>query len=100
MNKVFAIASVVIKELIRRKDFYVLFVMTALITLILGSVNLFNDNEIVRYLKEICLLLIWISSFVIGPVPSPQTSASLPSRRQPPRRSRRAGRSHIDIDMI
>jgi len=66
MNNIFALAGVVIKELYRRKDFYVLFVMTALITLILGSVNLFNDNEIVRYLKEICLLLIWVSSFVIA----------------------------------
>ena len=38
MNNVFALAGVVIKELYRRKDFYVLFVMTALITIILGSV--------------------------------------------------------------
>ena len=34
MNTVFAIASVVIKELYRRKDFYVLFVLTALITVL------------------------------------------------------------------
>jgi len=66
MNNIFALAGVVIKELYRRKDFYVLFVMTALITLILGSVNLFNDDQIIRYLKEICLLLIWISSLVIA----------------------------------
>jgi Cu-processing system permease protein len=66
MNKVFAIASVVIKELYRRKDFYVLFVLTALITLVMGSANFFNDNKIVRYLREICLLLIWISSLVIA----------------------------------
>jgi len=31
-EQVFALASVVIKELSRRKDFYVLFVLTALIT--------------------------------------------------------------------
>jgi ABC-type transport system involved in multi-copper enzyme maturation permease subunit len=66
MTEIFAIAGVVIKELLRRKDFYVLFVMTALITLIIGSVNLFHDSRIVRYLKEICLLLIWISSLVIA----------------------------------
>jgi len=66
MNNVFALAGVVIKELYRRKDFYVLFVMIGLITLILGSVNLFNDDEIIRYLKEICLLLIWISSLVMA----------------------------------
>jgi hypothetical protein len=62
MNNITAIASVVIREMIRRKDFYVLFVLTVLITLVMGSVNFFNDGKIVRYLKEICLLLIWISS--------------------------------------
>ena len=66
MNEILAIAGVVIKELVRRKDFYVLFVLTALITLVMGSVNLFHDDRIVRYLKEICLLLIWICSLVIA----------------------------------
>jgi len=66
MNTIFAIAGIVVKELYRRKDFYVLFVLTALITLLLGSVSFFNDPKIVRYLKEICLLLIWISSLVIA----------------------------------
>jgi ABC-type transport system involved in multi-copper enzyme maturation permease subunit len=66
MNNAFAIAGVVIKEMYRRKDFYVLFVLTAAITLLLGSVDFFNDDRIVRYLKEICLLLIWISSVVIA----------------------------------
>jgi len=66
MDKVFALATVVIKELYRRKDFYVLFVLTALVTLVMGSANLFNDDKIVRYLKELCLLLIWVSGLVIG----------------------------------
>lgn len=66
MSNVLALAGVVIKELYRRKDFYVLFVLTALITLILGSIHFFNDDRIVRYLKDGCLLLIWISSLVIA----------------------------------
>ncbi|HEV2391873.1 MAG TPA: ABC transporter permease subunit [Verrucomicrobiae bacterium] len=66
MNTVLAIAGVVIKEIVRRKDFYVLFFLTALITLVMGSVNFFHDSHIVRYLKEICLLLIWICSLVIA----------------------------------
>jgi ABC-type transport system involved in multi-copper enzyme maturation permease subunit len=66
MKNVLAISGIVVKELYRRKDFYVLFVLTALITLVLGSVNFFNDAKIVRYLKEVCLLLIWISSLVIA----------------------------------
>jgi len=66
MNVVLAIGGIVVKELYRRKDFYVLFVLTALITLLLGTVNFFNEPKIVRYIKEICLLLIWVSSLVIA----------------------------------
>ena len=66
MSTVLALACLVIKELYRRKDFYVLFVLTALITLLLGSINFFNDRNIVDYLKEMCLLMIWISALVIA----------------------------------
>jgi len=66
MNNALAVASVVVKELYRRKDFYVLFVLTAVITLLMGSLNFFNDDRIVRYLKEICLLLIWLSALAIA----------------------------------
>jgi len=66
MNTVWALSGVVIKELYRRKDFYVLLVLTALITIAAGSANFFNDEKIVTYLKDICLLLIWISALVIA----------------------------------
>ncbi|HZI32732.1 MAG TPA: ABC transporter permease subunit [Candidatus Binatia bacterium] len=79
MNKIFALAGVVIKELYRRKDFYVLFVLTALITLGAGSVNFFHDDKIVRYVKDICLLLIWVSALVIAIV---TTSRQIPAERE------------------
>jgi ABC-type transport system involved in multi-copper enzyme maturation permease subunit len=66
MNSIFALAIVVIKELYRRKDFYVLLVLTILLTLLMASANLFNDDKIVGYLKEMCLLLIWISALVMA----------------------------------
>ena len=66
MNVVFAVAGVVIKEMYRRKDFYVLLILTVVITLMMGSINFFDDDKIARYLKEICLLLIWVSSLVIA----------------------------------
>lgn len=66
MNTIFALAGVVGMELYRRKDFYVLFVLTALVTLLLGSVTFFDDDKVIRYLKEICLLLIWVSTLVIS----------------------------------
>ncbi len=79
MNNVLALAGVVIKELYRRKDFYVLFVLTAVITLMLGSVKFFNDDRIVRFLKDACLLLIWISSLVIAIT---TTARQLPAERE------------------
>src|SRR6266481_9392389 len=66
MNAVFALAGIVIKELYRRKDFYVLFFLTALITILLAFISFFHDDKIVRYLKDIVLLLIWISALVIA----------------------------------
>ena len=78
-TNVWAIAGVVIKELCRRKDFYVLFVLTALITLVMGSVNIFNEGGVVRYLKEICLFLIWISALVITIT---TTARQLPAERE------------------
>lgn len=66
MNKIFAVAGVVIKELYRRKDFYVLFILTVLITMLMWFMNFFNDEHIVRFIKEICLALIWVSALVIS----------------------------------
>jgi ABC-type transport system involved in multi-copper enzyme maturation permease subunit len=79
MKNIFAVAGVVIKELYRRKDFYVLFILTILICLIMASVNIFNDKQIVRYLKELCLLLIWISSLVIAIT---TTARQIPAERE------------------
>lgn len=79
MNNVFAVAGVAIKEMYRRKDFYVLFFLTALITIILGSVNFFNDDRIVRYLKDACLLLIWLSSLIIAIT---TTARQIPAERE------------------
>ena len=66
MNRVFAVAEVVIRELIRRKDFYVLFVLTFAITLLMGSITFFNEDTIARYVKEVSLLLIWLATLVIS----------------------------------
>src|SRR6266478_795460 len=66
MKNIFAVSGIVLKELYRRKDFYVLFILTALICLVMSSVRIFNDAKVARYLKEICLALVWISSLVIA----------------------------------
>ena len=79
MRTVTALAGVVIKELYRRKDFYVLFVLTAVITLLMASVNFFDDTRIVRYVKEISLLLIWVSALVIAIA---TTARQIPAERE------------------
>ena len=66
MSTIPALAQVVFKELCRRKDFYVLFILTALVTLLMVLANLFDDNKIVGYVKEVCLLLIWISALAMA----------------------------------
>lgn len=66
MNIILALTGIVIKEMYRRKDFYVLFVLTALLTVLTGSITVFNDEKIVGYLKEICLLLIWVATLVVA----------------------------------
>ena len=79
MNKIFAVAGVVIKELYRRKDFYVLFVLSALLTGVAGMVNFFHDASIVRIVKDVCLVLIWISTLVIAIVTA---ARQIPAERE------------------
>ena len=79
MNTVLALAGVVIKELYRRKDFYVLFVLTAVITLLMGSVSFFHDTKSVGYVKDIALLLIWVSALVIA---IGTTARQIPAERE------------------
>ena len=79
MNTIWALAGVVIKELYRRKDFYVLFVLTALITIATGMVNFFHDPKIVRYVKDICMLLIWVSALLIAII---TTARQIPAERE------------------
>ena len=40
--------------------------LTGLLTLAAGSATFFDDEKITGYMKELCLLLIWVSSLVIA----------------------------------
>ena len=79
MNTIWALAGVVIKELYRRKDFYVLFALTALITVAAGSVRFFHDSNIVGYVKDLCMLLIWVSALLITIA---TTARQIPAERE------------------
>jgi len=87
MRTVSALAGVVVKELYRRKDFYVLFILTALITVMMWFMNFFHDKSIAGYLKEGCLWLIWISALVIAIV---TTARQIPAECEKPQRYSRS----------
>lgn len=79
MRNISAISKVVLLEMYRRRDFYVLFIVTVLITAVMGSVTFFGDEKIVRYLKDICLFLIWASSLFIA---IGATARQIPAERE------------------
>ncbi|HTR40071.1 MAG TPA: ABC transporter permease subunit [Pseudomonadales bacterium] len=45
----------------------------------MGSINIFNDKSIIRYLKELCLLMIWVSSLIIAIT---TTARQIPAERE------------------
>jgi len=79
MRNIFAIARIVVLEMYRRKEFYVLFILTVIICLIMGTLNFFNDKQVVRYLKELCMLMIWVSSLIIAIT---MTARQIPAERE------------------
>jgi Cu-processing system permease protein len=79
MRNVFAIAKIVVLEMYRRKEFYVLFILTIIICLIMGTINIFNDKQVIRYLKELCILMIWVSSLIIAIT---TTARQIPAERE------------------
>ncbi len=79
MNAIFALANNVIRELYRRKDFYVLLVLTVLITLLMASASFLKRDDIVRGLQALCLMLIWISTLVMA---VGTTARQIPAERE------------------
>jgi ABC-type transport system involved in multi-copper enzyme maturation permease subunit len=54
-------------------------VLTGLITIAAGSVRFFHDPYIVRYIKDLCLLLIWVSALLITIA---TTARQIPAERE------------------
>ena len=76
MNKIWAIARIALLEMSRRKDAYVVVLLAAVLTALTASANFFNDDQIVRYLREVCLALVWIGSLVLAVI---STARQLPN---------------------
>ncbi len=66
IRNLYTLAGASMLELYRRKDVYTAIILALVITVPLAGVHIFGFKGIVRYLREIMLLLIWLFSIVIG----------------------------------
>lgn len=66
MRKVFAIAGLLIKEIFRKKDFYVALILSALILFYASRLQFYNVEHIYKYLLEIGLALSFTCSVVLA----------------------------------
>lgn len=65
MRTIWALSKLVIKEIFRKKDFYVVLILTLVILLYAGQLQFYHVENIIRYLKEIGLALIFLSSVIL-----------------------------------
>ena len=80
-RRVSAVASLSVLELYRRRDLFAVLLLTVVIVTPLAAFNFMGMQGIVRYIKEITLLLIWLFSLAIGVgVAARQFPAELDSR--------------------
>lgn len=75
MTPVWALSKMVIKEIFRKKDFYVALILLGVILFYASGLQFYNVGNIVRYLMEIGLMLIFIFSVIL--------TASLAARQYP-----------------
>ena len=68
MKKIMILACVVIKELIRRKDFYLIFALLLVIICYAASVSFGGERGFERYFREIGISLAYIFSVIIAVV--------------------------------
>jgi Cu-processing system permease protein len=65
MSRIMVLAGVVWREMLRKKDFYVLLVLLIALTLALFTVDTFGAENAARYVLDLGLLMIWIFSIVL-----------------------------------
>ncbi len=80
MIRIRTIAGVVWREMIRRKDLYVLLILLVTLLFVLLSLNIFGLGSAVRYVLDVGLLFAWVFSIVL--------SVSIAARQLPQEESR------------
>ncbi|NQT32577.1 MAG: ABC transporter permease subunit [Candidatus Omnitrophica bacterium] len=66
MKAIWAIASVMMRELVRKKDFYILLIFLLALLGFLSSQSFFNVEGISRYIKDFGYSLVTLFSFIIA----------------------------------
>jgi len=66
MIRVLTLAKVVWLDVLRRKDFYVLLILLAILLIALVSMNVFGLGGVSAYVADIGLLLAWIFSWILA----------------------------------
>lgn len=66
MIRVLTLARVVWLDVLRRKDFYVLLILLAILLVALLSMNVFGLGGVAAYVADIGLLLSWVFSWVLA----------------------------------
>jgi len=66
MKQIWILAQNTIKALIRKKDFYVFFIMLLVLLVSLLSENFFGARNVSRYIKDIGFFCLWLFSFIIA----------------------------------
>ncbi len=66
MMRVLTVARVVWLDVLRRKDFYVLLILLAILLVALVSMNVFGLDGVSAYVADIGLLMSWIFSWILA----------------------------------
>ncbi len=65
MKAVWALSKLVIKEIFRKKDFYVALILISVVLFYAARLQFYNVSNIVRYLMEIGLALVYLFSVIL-----------------------------------
>ncbi len=66
MRSILALSKNCWKEVYRKKDIYVLFVLLVIFLMVLLNENFFNVSGVSRFLKDIGFSLLWLFSLIVG----------------------------------
>lgn len=84
MTAVWALARLVFKEIFRKKDFYVAFILLAVILMYVSQMRIYDVANIGRYVREVGLSLIYLFSvFLTVPLAARQIPSEVERRTLP-----------------